>query len=311
MERNLENVQSAYISAPDYVDRLAGELAGVVAVYDRLILTDRPVQEVFWAHNVWKRPLLLPIQSISDGAKQLKAIQRNWSLYSVAVHRRAALIQEQLAQISSDPIAFPQALPRAAFGSWTLLDANTLLASPECSSPFVNGDAQFVEDRVGPPSRAYLKLWEACTLMGERPQEGDFCLDVGGAPGGWCWAIQKLGARVLSVDRAPLRKDILQMPGVEFKKGDAFAQRPSQFDSVDWICSDVICYPEKLYDWALEWVESGKCARMICTVKFQGEYDPLIARRFADIPGSRLLHLSHNKHELTWMWKRAESTGRA
>ena len=25
------------------------------------------------------------------------------------------------------------------------------------------------------------------------------------------------------------------------------------------------------------------------------------ARRFAAIPGSRLVHLHHNKHELTWM----------
>ena len=29
--------------------------------------------------------------------------------------------------------------------------------------------------------------------------------------------------------------------------------------------------------------------------------DAWTARQFAAIPGSRLLHLSHNKHELTWI----------
>ena len=39
----------------------------------------------------------------------------------------------------------------------------------------------------------------------------------------------------------------------------------------------------------------------VCTIKFQGETDHGAAAAFAAIPGSRLLHLHHNKHELTWM----------
>jgi 23S rRNA (cytidine2498-2'-O)-methyltransferase len=38
----------------------------------------------------------------------------------------------------------------------------------------------------------------------------------------------------------------------------------------------------------------------LCTLKFQGETDHATARAFAAIPGSQLLHLSCNKHELTW-----------
>jgi hypothetical protein len=39
----------------------------------------------------------------------------------------------------------------------------------------------------------------------------------------------------------------------------------------------------------------------VCTVKFQGETDfPAIAE-LAAIPGARLMHLSHNKHELTFV----------
>jgi 23S rRNA (cytidine2498-2'-O)-methyltransferase len=33
----------------------------------------------------------------------------------------------------------------------------------------------------------------------------------------------------------------------------------------------------------------------------QGEPDFDTPRRFAAIPGSRVVHLYHNKHELTWM----------
>jgi 23S rRNA (cytidine2498-2'-O)-methyltransferase len=40
---------------------------------------------------------------------------------------------------------------------------------------------------------------------------------------------------------------------------------------------------------------------LIFTIKLQGATDHDVTRRFAAIPGSRLLHLHHNKHELTWI----------
>ena len=41
--------------------------------------------------------------------------------------------------------------------------------------------------------------------------------------------------------------------------------------------------------------------RFVCTIKFQGETDHKTVDAFAKIPGSRLLHLHHNRHELTWI----------
>jgi 23S rRNA (cytidine2498-2'-O)-methyltransferase len=41
--------------------------------------------------------------------------------------------------------------------------------------------------------------------------------------------------------------------------------------------------------------------RYPCTVKFQGATDFDAMQAFAAIPGSRLLHLHNNKHELTWV----------
>jgi 23S rRNA (cytidine2498-2'-O)-methyltransferase len=49
------------------------------------------------------------------------------------------------------------------------------------------------------------------------------------------------------------------------------------------------------------WLDSGLARRFVCTIKFQGATDHATARDFAAIPGSRLMHLHHNKHELTWV----------
>ena len=46
-------------------------------------------------------------------------------------------------------------------------------------------------------------------------------------------------------------------------------------------------------------------SRIVCTLKFQGETDHATTRAFVAIPGARLLHLFHNKHELTFLWQRA------
>jgi 23S rRNA (cytidine2498-2'-O)-methyltransferase len=70
---------------------------------------------------------------------------------------------------------------------------------------------------------------------------------------------------------------------------------------VDWLFSDVICYPDRLFKLVEKWLASGLAANFACTIKFQGATDHETARRFAAVPGSRLLHLSHNKHELTWI----------
>jgi len=63
----------------------------------------------------------------------------------------------------------------------------------------------------------------------------------------------------------------------------------------------VICYPDRLYAWLARWLELGECRRFVMTVKLQGETDFTLLDRFRTIPGSRLLHLSHNKHELTFV----------
>jgi 23S rRNA (cytidine2498-2'-O)-methyltransferase len=250
---------------------------------------------------VWLDPQEIAIASISDAVARLRAIQRNWAFYAPELYRRATLIQEQLPKVSAKPVVFGLPPPTAPLGSWTLLDAGTMLAATRCTSAFPNGEVHFVEDRSGPPSRAYLKLWEALTVIGCRPGPGERCLDLGSSPGGWSWALQRMGAQVVSVDKAPLAPAIARLPGIEHRLDSAFALDPASVGPVDWLFSDVVCYPARLLALVERWLAAGTCRHFVCTLKFQGETDHAVTRCFAAIPGSRLCHLFHNKHELTWI----------
>jgi 23S rRNA (cytidine2498-2'-O)-methyltransferase len=291
-----------FLAAEGYEQKMREELDGtrIVETHGRLLLVEGAAGPAAWAANIWHDPQMISIASIADGAKKLRALQRNWALYACRLHRRARLIQEQLPHVSAKPLVFPKPAPTAPLGSWTLVDENTILAAAHCSSPFPNGELQFVEDKTAPPNRAYLKLWEALTLLGHYPQPGERCLDLGSSPGGWTWVLQSLGARVISVDKAPLAPEIAAMPNVEFRRMSAFALEPAEIGPIDWLFSDVVCYPARLLVLVERWLESGLARNLVCTLKFQGTTDHAAARRFAAIPGARLMHLHHNKHELTW-----------
>ncbi|GHV84740.1 hypothetical protein AGMMS50230_03480 [Spirochaetia bacterium] len=145
-------------------------------------------------------------------------------------------------------------------------------------------------------------MWEALSLAGTRPGPGTRCLDAGASPGGWTWALAKLGAEVSAVDRAPLDERISALPGVRFLKHDAFTLKPEDIGPLDWLFCDAAVYPKRLFEWIEKWLASGLCKNFICTIKMQGSPpDFETPRRFAAIPGSRVIHLYHNKHELCWM----------
>ena len=292
---------TGYLAAEGYLDQLRHELGAPPALeMGRLLFAPGPARPLAWAANVWRDPAEIPIRSIKHGASALRAIQRNWALHSHAFHRRAALIAAQLPSVSAKPLVFPSLPPRAPLGSWLLRDEDTIIAAADCSSPFPNGEVRFVEDREGPPNRAYLKLWEALTLAERWPQAGETCLDLGASPGGWSHVLANLGARVISVDKAELDPKVTALPNVEVRVQSAFALEPSEVGAVDWLFSDVVCYPERLHALIGKWLSSGLCRNAVCTVKFQGPTDFEAQAKFAALPG-RLVHLHHNKHELTWI----------
>ncbi len=295
-------IAAAYLAAEGFEAELQEELrrggASIAAWHGRLALSPDPPRAAAWSLDTWTAPQEIAIASVKSAADALRGIQRNWSLYAASHFRRAALIEARLPPVKARPLAFPSPAPSAHLGAWTLLDADRLLASPTKSSPFVNGAVQFVEDREGPPSRAYLKLWEALTRIGRWPQPGETCLDLGASPGGWSWALAQLGARVIAVDKAPLDAAVAALPNVTMLQESAFGLDPRQQPAVDWLFSDVICYPARLLGLVQRWREAGKARHFCCTIKFQGATDHDVAAEFAAMPGAVLFHGAHNKHEL-------------
>ena len=287
----------AYLAADGFVAELIAELGEVIGVHGRLVLTAGPRRAAAWAADIWIDPVTIPITSINTGVKALRARYRHWAPYSFHLHRRVQLISEQLGWVVLPPSAFPAQAPRVSVGGWTLLDEHTILAATRRSCPWPNGEVNFIEDHTTPPSRAYLKLWEFFSRVKVWPRAGERCLDLGACPGGWTWVLQKFGASVVAVDKAPLAPRVARLPGVEFRQGSAFGLKP---ESTDWLFSDVICEPARLLKLVERWLAAGIARNIVCTLKFKGVTDHATALAFAAIPGSRLLHLHHNRHELTW-----------
>ena len=264
----------------------------------------------YWARTTLLNPKISFFTSIGEIARYLKGIQRNWASYQFGNFRRAALIQEKLPFINTKPKNFPFEIPHSEIGLFTLLDENRVLYSSKTTSPLPAGKITFVEDHENPPSRAYLKLQDALVrfnyFYGEPlPSSESRCFDAGACPGGWTWVLRQLGSKVFAVDRAPLADSLMTDPEVTFQTHDAFTLKPEETGPFDFVFSDVICYPERLYEWVNKWISSGMTKNMICTIKMQGEIDWSLVEKFASIKNSHVVHLCYNKHELTWLWHKS------
>jgi 23S rRNA (cytidine2498-2'-O)-methyltransferase len=296
-------VTTAYLAAEGFERDLDDELARAgVAVrlhHGRLRVSESPPVHAAWAANTWWDAERIAVTSIGDAAKELRRRQRNWASFAPEHRGRAQLIADKLPHVAARPLELGEVAPDAPLGSWTLLERDLVLAAPSCSSPFPNGVARFVEDRDGPPSRAYLKLWETFARLRRQPAPGERCLDLGAAPGGWTWLLARTGADVTAVDRAPLAPEVARLANVAFHQGSAFGLDPADVGRFDWWCSDIIAYPDRLLDLVTRWLDAGRVRNLVCTVKFQGATDHAAAERFAALPGAQLFHLSQNKHELT------------
>ncbi len=341
----------AWLAVRDYQQNLFDELSidpakpgNKTSFYGDLVYCEGSKPTAFWHRNILEKPFIAEFKTIREAADILRSVQRNWAHHPVACFRRTELIKEKLPFINEKPRTFPFEVPLVPMGMWSLLDEKTLFASAVTSSPFPAGEIRFVEDHVNPPSRAYMKLYEALTWAGyleERdrageagtipngrytknetalpddsiptgrytkipflPAPGSRCVDAGACPGGWTWVLNSFGAQVTAIDRSELDPRLMAKPDITFLKHDAFTLKPSDFGPQDWVCSDVICYPPRLLEWVEEWLASGLCRNMICTIKMQGKADHETTRAFAAIPGSKVVHLTANKNELTWIYRR-------
>lgn len=168
-------------------------------------------------------------------------------------------------------------------------------------SPFLGGYIPHAEDKAA-PSRAFAKVIEAELRLGQQIERGQTCVDLGASPGSWSYVGIQRGARVIAIDRSPLRDDLMRNPRLSFQQADAFKFKPDQ--PVDWLICDIIAAPQRSIDLLLEWLRERQMRRFIVTIKFKGteEYHLLDQLKEQAPPlcsDFRLTRLCANKNEVT------------
>jgi 23S rRNA (cytidine2498-2'-O)-methyltransferase len=151
------------------------------------------------------------------------------------------------------------------------------------------------------PSRAFAKLAEVEIRLARPIVAAETCIDLGSSPGSWAYWALKRGAKVVAVDRSPLRADLMRRSKLTFVRGDAFGYRPPQ--PVDWLLCDVIAFPAKTITLVQQWLAADWCRRFCVTIKFRGQTDynqlePLKAWLMSAGHNFYLRRLTANKNEV-------------
>ena len=234
--------------------------------HGRLVLsTDEPLAPV-WAANVWRDAERIPITSIGHAATELRPPAQLGGVRacpyrtSEADHREAPV---GVGQGGADR----RGRADAPLGSWTLLEPDLLLAASNCESPFPNGEARLVEDAWPAESRISSCTSRSCGSGVGRALARPVSTSV--------------PARRLDVLLARPRRRSWRSTSTVGRSRRSFAQRavaagsafaldPRSEPPVDWLCSDIICYPQRLLGLVQRWLDAGTVRNVICTIKFQG-----------------------------------------
>jgi 23S rRNA (cytidine2498-2'-O)-methyltransferase len=192
-------------------------------------------------------------------------------------------------------------LSTATNGHLSICDAAARFRFRRMLAPFCGGIGEIPADNQA-PSRAFAKLIEAEIRLGRRIEANQTCVDLGSSPGSWAYVALNGGARVVAVDRSPLRDDLMTHPSLEFVRGDAFKFQPSE--QVDWLLCDVVAPPEPIIQLFQSWIAQRWCRRFCVTIKFRGTKDyavlePLKNWLAAEGVEFVMRRLTNNKNEVT------------
>jgi 23S rRNA (cytidine2498-2'-O)-methyltransferase len=138
-------------------------------------------------------------------------------------------------------------------------------------SPFPLGEVEPATDKSA-PSRAFAKLVEAQARFGRGIHPEESCVDLGASPGSWTYVAVNQGGRVLSIDRSPLREDLMRHSQVQYQQADAFRFTPSA--PVDWLLCDVIAPAGRSAELLLHWLRRGWCRHFVVTLKLKDDGGP-------------------------------------
>jgi 23S rRNA (cytidine2498-2'-O)-methyltransferase len=115
------------------------------------------------------------------------------------------------------------------------------------------------------PSRAARKLEEALAWLGVAPGPGELCVDLGAAPGGWTYVLAERRARVIAVDPAKLRPDLLARRNVQHVQESAFTFAPDEH--VDWLFCDMAWRPLEVAALLAKWGRRRWARILVANIK--------------------------------------------
>lgn len=268
---------------------------------DRVILVSNLKQKPIWAQDHWENCRSLMIDSTSLGAKELKS-HKNLSCYFAAEKNELAKkIASSLKTLPLKRINYKPDNPfNFKFTAWTMIE-NYMIISGKPHQRFPFGWHEFEENKTFPPNRAYLKLWEVLSVYGIVPEKEDAVIELGASPGGWSWVLSEVCKDVYTIDRAALAPNVQKIKNIHHSEGDAFALNPEDYPNTTWLFSDLICTPEKLLETVKFWMAESSVENYVCTIKFKGPCNFDIVKEFLQISNSNVVHLYHNKNEVTWI----------
>lgn len=182
---------------------------------------------------------------------------------------------------------------RAAIGVTASTDAPSLAPGGRARS-HVGGDR---------PSRAARKIAEALAWLGMAPEPGEVCVDLGAAPGGWTWFLLERRAKVIAVDPARLRPDLLARRGLTYVSRSAFDFEPDE--PVDWVFCDMAWRPLEVAEMLGRWARRRSATLLVANFKLpMKQKADMVARVHAVLEKSgwravRSRQLYHDRDEIT------------
>ncbi len=286
----------------DLLQELQRRHVTVLGTEENLFLIESDFTEFVWIEASALNAETLTFDSIGKARLMLRERAKLWTPAPVSHFRRSELIARELRTPPLRKRKFRESIPAGPLGVFCVVKENEMWVSPDLR-PAVALPAWEFEESPEAPSRAYLKLWEVFTREGFAPKSGDTCLELGSAPGGWTWVLEGLGCNVIAVDKGEMDPKLTASKRVRWLRQDAFSLQAEKIGPVDWFFSDLICYPARLLGLVKEWSDKGLAKNFVCTLKFQGPTDFDVMDEFLRMPGSQALHLHHNRHEITWIWR--------
>lgn len=222
-------------------------------------------------------------------------------------HKQKRLVKSLMVQNLSKPLPDERliqvGLASLDTGYWSNVNQADANYWRHSMSRYPAGNVVIANNRDA-PARAFAKLAEAERHLGRSIQKNESCVDLGASPGSWTWHAAKSGALIISIDRSPLRADLMRNKNITFKKGDAFKFQPTQ--PVDWLVCDVAAFPDRILALLDDWLTKKLCRNFIVTIKFRGSEDYKLLRD-AKLLLQRhdceflLRNMNANKNEVTAM----------